>query len=180
MSAVSMMMMLGTSALQLQNAVNPLTLSADRNTWSGYTIRQIISVSNIIKSGTGGIKVTLEAPAGAPLAVLAAYIGERSGATTSFVSTPVQLLWGGSGTPTITAGTSLASDTAAFNISGSSDLIIAVYANQASRREKTGATTGYASWYKAGNDASTVSTSGYTDFSGTAAVTDFKALQVYA
>lgn len=179
MSAVSQMALLGGSMLTLQNAVTPLTLTADRGSWGNFTIRQIISSSNIIKIGTG-VQVTLEAPAGSSLAVLAAYIGERSGATTSFASTPVQLLWSGSGTPTISTGTALASDTAAFTITGSSDLIVAVYANQASRREKTGATTGYACWYKSGNDASTVSTSGYSDFSGTAAVTNFQSMQVYA
>lgn len=179
MSAVSHMALLGMASLTLQNAVTPLTLTANRATWGNFTIRQIISSANIIKAGTG-VQVTLEAPSGTSLGVLAAYIGERSGSTTSFASTPVQLLWSGSGTPTISAGTSLASDTAAFTITGSSDLIVAVYANQSNRREKTGATSGYACWYKSGNDASTVSTSGYSDFSGTAAVTDFKSMQVYA
>lgn len=182
MSAVSQMALLGGGGLSLQNAVSPLTLTADRASWgtSPITIRQIIANTNIIKTGSGGVKVTFEAAAAMALAPLAVYIGEQSGSGQAFVSTPVQLLFGGSGTPTISAGASLTSDTAAFTITGSAGLIVAMTISQTTIREKTGATTGYQLWYKAGSDASTVAATGYTDFSGTAAVSSFKALQIFA
>lgn len=167
------------NSLSLQNAVSPLTLNLDRTTWGNFTTRQLISASNIIKTGSG-VAVTIEAPAGQALSVLAAYIGERSGATTSFAATPVQLLWGGSGTPTISAGASLESDVVPFAISGSADLIVSLYANQAYRRERSGALSGYALYYKSGNDASTVSTSGYADYSSNSAIGSFKGIRVMA
>lgn len=136
--------------------------------WSGYTILTVIASAQVSNTGGSKIRVTVDAPSASTYVVGAAYIGlaATSGDPYDFESSPgpVQLTWGGSATPTFSAGSVNLSDEIVFSIPASRGLVFAMYSASSSTVRVIAAATGYSSYFKSGNDASTVNRSGYTDY----------------
>lgn len=170
-------------ALTLQDVSAPITnFNSDYTAnWANpYTHRHIIDTSAIIKTGSGGVQVTIEGPSGTTWPLNAMYIGEQSGSGQSFVTTPVPILFSGAANPTLTAGQTLTSDTAAFTVSGLAGIVIAYTFLTTNSRGATAANAGHHTWYKSGNDAASVTATGYTDFTASASAMCVKKLQVFA
>lgn len=146
-------------------------LNGDGGGWNGYTmvVRFPASVLTLPSGSITQMRVTIEAGSVEGVTITNAYIGHRAGSgdVYDFATTPVQLLWGGSGTKAIAAGVQEVSDWAIFAYDKTTDLLISAYTNGGAsvdtyRRLVTA--TGVFTYERAAtNEAGTVNkTTGYT------------------
>lgn len=135
--------------------------------WNGYTIREDMSTALLGGSATK-MKFTLQAASGSSALVSAAYvqIAAASGDPYDFDTTPVQILFGGSGSVTVPASSTVTSDEVALSIDGTRPLVMSVYFGSPATIRAYSGTSGFTSRYKFGNDATTVDTSGYFTTTG--------------
>lgn len=102
--------------------VKTISLNSDDNASENYTLRSRFTSL----SGTGPftqIRVTFAASTGEDLGIENAAVGIYAGSNTNTTATPTQLFFGGSNTITVTAGTTVTSDAAAFSFTHTDGLV---------------------------------------------------------
>lgn len=131
--------------------------------WNGFTLRQTISAADTSTSGAN-IRVTLAASSAAGCSVSKVYIQEAAGAgdTYDFSTTPVQVLFSGSGSVVLGAGGTVISDTLVFAFDHTKNYVISAHFNAVSEVRSFVAGGGSQAWSKAGDDATTVNATGYS------------------
>ena len=131
--------------------------------WAGYTSREVISSSQLSATGLTSVRVTFKAGT-AGLSLTNAYIGEAGSANAySFASTPVQLTFnGGSASAAVASNATITSDPVTFTVQPVQNLVVSSYTAGTSDYQYSAGSTGWLNYYKHANDATTVSTSGYT------------------
>lgn len=151
------------------------TQALDANTggWNNYTVvmRFAPAALTLPTAPILRIRFTFEAATTEGFQIGAAYVGHRAGAGDAydFSTTPVQILFGGSGGVTISTSSTSTSDWATFAYDKTSDLLVAWYFNSTtdSPRAKTGLSNIYNYDNGAGgNSASTVNKSGFSVTNG--------------
>ena len=158
-----------------QVATDALT-NGDSPNWNNYTIVWFYPQASLTVTGGEAIRLTIKAPSATGCTIDKCYIGQADAAysatSPSFAGTPTQVLFSGSASlSTGTGGATTLSDQATFSIPASNGLIIAVHTTASVWSVPSSAGNSPANWkfsYKSGVDeASTVSKSGYTDFTAT-------------
>jgi len=147
--------------------------------WGGYTLRQRINAANITFNAGASTRITFaSSPSVGAMNIAAAYVGvgAASGDTYDFASAPVPLLFGGASSIAVPQGTEVTSDAAAFSPVPGSNLVVSMYFSSPSSLKSTSAATGWANFYKFGNDASTVNASGYSVWTAASAVRQIEVL----
>ena len=156
-----------------KNAFFPAgALNNTSNNWGNLTLRQAISISNLIRGGSA-VKIALRAASGSTVNVAKVYIGRAAtdGSGLDFIGTPTQVLFGGSASVAIAAGTIVESDTVAYTIDATHDLIVAVYVSAGSTQNFVlGNISGNRASYYSGDVAATVSVGSGTALSNTVAI----------
>ena len=151
------------------------TLDTDGNNWNGYTVLTRIGAAALsLPSGTiSQLRVTVRAGNAEGLTISNLYVGHSnsSGDAFDYGATPTALLFGGSASKAIAAGTEETCDLASFSYNKTDDLIFAMNINGGTGsdtfRYKTGLGASINNYYKAGAlEAATVNKSGYTTNSG--------------
>ena len=142
-------------------------LDGNSATLKDVTFRQVIDAGGLSNTGRSKTRVTFQAGTSAEgLSIGVAYIGVAgAGDAYDFAATPTQILFSGVGNAVVPASGTLVSDEIAFTVPTSGNLVISFYvandaANDTARYKVTVANWLY--YFKAGNDAATVNTSGYT------------------
>lgn len=147
------------------------TPNANSAGWNAYTVRLVIAAAQFTQAGS---KCRLTVGFGANKGNIGAlYIGESAGSggtNYAFNTTPVQVLFSGSGTLSLPSGGSVVSDEILLPISGSANIVIAAYFNGTTDLRIRSGETGWYQVYKSGNDASTVAATGYSGGSVEAAL----------
>ena len=145
------------------SAAAPSSLNADGG-WSAYTIRQIIDVSKISNAGLAYVRVTFRSGSAGGVVVGSAYIGQKadSGEAYSFQSTPTELKFSGVSGFSISANTSIVSDTTVFTIPTGKSILVTYYVSSGYMRQKS-SETGWQVYYDSINNPSTVTVSGYSN-----------------
>lgn len=138
-----------------------LSSSGNSNGWGGYTLRSVIPASDLI-AGSKLRLILRGASSGTDLAVSKAYIGLQaaSGDAYDFATAPVQVLVGGSGSFSVPTGATVTSDEILLSIDGTKNLVLAVACTAGDMA--THSRTDWMKYEKAGSDAATVDTSGYS------------------
>ena len=131
------------------------------NTFDGQTARYIIPAASISTTGamlrlTFGFRV-------ANWTFSKVYIGHKAAAGDAydFDSAPTAVLFSGVAGGTVTAG-GLQSDATTFALDETKDLIVAIYHASSTDVPRDDGSTGYALYYKAGDDAATQDATGYS------------------
>jgi len=135
------------------------------SSWNGETMRQRIDTSVITNpDGLASVRVKLQSSSGTSADINKAYIGiaATAGDAFDFASTPVQITFGGNNSVTIPANSEVISDEITISIPAGSSLIVSAYMPTASGLKAKSALAGWQGYYKAGDDAATVDTSGYS------------------
>lgn len=146
--------------------------ASDQAGWSNVTKVQFIPQSSLAATGGTQVRLTLKCPASVGSAITAMYIGQASASysatSPAFASTPVQILVGGSGTITLSAGGSdVLTDVASFVMPSANGLCVSWQVTSSSNFSNSGnaSPTGWKISYKStASDANTVAKSGYTDY----------------
>lgn len=127
--------------------------------WSGFTQRQRFGSALVV----AGTKIRLTAAANIA-AVGAMYVGiaATSGDNYDFATTPVQVTFSGSGSVNIGMASQVLSDEIPLTILTGDAILVASYFSGTSTIMAQAGVTNRNSYYKAGNDASTVNASGYS------------------
>jgi hypothetical protein len=131
--------------------------------WDGYTARAVIP-AGFIYTGAPVARVVFKGAFSATVAAISvAYIGEGAGGGSySFASTPTQLFVRGSASFTIPQyGALIVTDPVLFAVKEDREHVVSYFMSGTSSLAVLSASAG-ASYYKIGNDASTVSATGYT------------------
>ncbi len=176
MTAVSAAMFAAVVAGTWQTAAGPLTGDGDNGGWNGFTIRIVIANAQLsFPVGTSQIRVTFEAGSvggGEGLTISSAYVDNGAGAGDAYdfngtaAGAPYQLLFGGLGSTTLSAGAQSASDGVGFSRVAGRDLVISMHINGGTGSDtfRSKATqTGWVSYYKvAVSEAATVNATGYS------------------
>lgn len=143
------------------------TLDKNQTTASNTTFRVRISSSQFV-AGNGGskIRITLEGATSGSITFSAIYVGKAaSSGSYAFATTPQQVLFSGSSSVTPPTSSTVVSDEVSFSLDTSSDLVVSLYASGSGTVRAKTTLTGWATYYKSGNDASTVAATGYTSSS---------------
>lgn len=146
-----------------------VTLDTDGDGLNGFTIVVGFAVAALtLPAGNiTRVRFTFRAGNAQALTVTNAYVGHAAGSGDAydFSTTPVQILWGGSGTKAIAANTEEVSDWVTFAYNKTSALLVAYYlgggtsVDMARYKNSVSNVTDY---NKAANDAATVNKTGYT------------------
>jgi hypothetical protein len=91
--------------------------------WTGYTVRQILPAASISVSGDR-VRVSFMGGDTAPLLLDNVSIVERSGATSSGVTTPTEFMFGGTSGGTAPAGANIFSDWLDYAVDSSKDYLL--------------------------------------------------------
>jgi len=151
-----------------------LTLNTDADEQIGQThVERVAAAAMTLPSGViTQVRICFEAGSTEQFTITNAYVGHRAGVGDAydFSTTPVQLLFSGSESVTISAGTTQWSDWVAFAYNKTSDMLIAFYFGGGTGadmvRYVTGLGANYDHFNKAANDAATVDKTGYGTSSG--------------
>ena len=136
--------------------------------WGAANRRQVIKASDVLVNASSITIDFTAAAATAGLDIALAYIGEAAatGDAYDFASTPTQILFSGAASASLSIGETLTSDTVAYSVDSSKDLIISIGITNASaaKARAESPSTGNDMYYKAGasSDAGTVDVTGYT------------------
>lgn len=139
--------------------------------WSGFTVRLVVAAAQFTQAGNPS-RFTINFGSN-PGNIGALYVGESAGSggtNYAFATTPVQVLFSGSGTLSLPTGGIVTSDSVGLSITGSADIVIAAYFNGSTDLRIRSGETGWYQVYKGGNDASTVAATGYSGGSVEAAL----------
>lgn len=146
-----------------------VTLDTDGDGLNGFTIVVGFAVAAFtLPSGAiTGTRVTFRAGNVQGLTITNAYIGHAAGSGDAydFDTTPVQLLWSGSGTKAIAANSEEATDLSAFAYNKTSNLLVAYYMNGGTTVDNARYKLSVANvtdYNKVANDAATVNKTGYS------------------
>lgn len=136
-------------------------LTNNGGNWAGGLTSRILIPSSALMAASK-VRLTLRGGS-ASFNVAQAAIGLRAttGDAYDFAATPVTVTAGGSGSFTIPAGDDIVTDQVSLTIPSGRDIVFAFYAAAGGGRFAT-ATAGWASYYKAANDVTTVNATGYT------------------
>lgn len=155
------------------NAFGPITADGNDVGWNGFTLRQRIDAAALANFDKDLCRVTIHAAiASEGFSVSKVYIALKAAAGDpyDYASAPTQLLFGGASGFSIATGTSIVSDSAAFAIpAAAAGVVIAWVANNGTA-DNTRSKVTQAScfpYFKAGDDATTINATGYTDYSVT-------------
>lgn len=148
------------------------SLSAgDTTGWANSTHVQYIPQASLAATGGTQVRITLKPPAATGSTITGIYIGQCSASfsatSPAFAATPVQILYGGSGSKTLTAGgANQLSDAASFVMPSSNGLCIAWQFTTSSNMpySAVGSPSGWGISYKSGADAATVAKVSYTNY----------------
>lgn len=143
--------------------------------WNGFNMRQVIDSSLLSTSGTS-VRMTLEAASTSGCSIDAMYIGHAAAAgdVYDFDGGQVQVLVGGSGSFSISIGSTVTTDSISFAFDHTKNLVIAAHFNAASGVQSH-ALVNAANWFKsAANETSVSDVTGYTQsaFGGAACQPD--------
>jgi hypothetical protein len=150
-------------------------LDTDGGALNGLTlVQRIAAAAMTLPAGTiTQMRFSFQAGNAEGLVITNAYVQHRAGAGDAydFSTTPIQILFGGSGTKTIAATTTEVSDWVTFAYDKTTDLLISFYSGGGTTndtmRYKTGLnTTNFSDYFKTANDAATVNKTGYTANAG--------------
>lgn len=156
---------------------NPVTLQSlniDDDSWTDFTLRQ--PVANGFGSLTAGnyIRIGFSSSTTQGMTISKCYVGIMSG-TIDFASAPTAVTFsGGSAGFSLAANQSIMSDTIPFVLGSSDGIVISLYfpsghsADDAPRRRNTPSPSPGQAKYKAGDDAITQTTAGYSNVTGNA------------
>lgn len=150
----------GSWLVSLTQAPNSYTSLATNN-----TVRVVLKSALLSYTGLVYARVTFQSQdATNGLTVSKAYIGAAASAGSyAFAATPRQLLFSAAANFAIGVNTTQVSDGVAFSIPASTDIVISFHISALSGfGGKSGLASGNRLYYKAGDDAATVSASGYT------------------
>jgi hypothetical protein len=156
-----------TSAPTWTTVKGPTTLNNDANGYGGYTLRERLPASVLTDIAGTQMRITLHAASGTQTVITKMYVGLKGAGNFDFATTPVQVLFSGSASKTVTAGSGpYTSDAFSLTYDGTSDLVIAIYSSAALNSNSylslaAPQTTTVA--YKLGDDAITTTVSGYTN-----------------
>lgn len=147
-----------------------VTLNSDSNGWNSFTgvIRVQASAMTLPSGGITQVRLKLRAGSSEGFTVTNMYIGHRAAAGDAydFATTPVQVLFGGSASKVIAAGTTEWSDWASFAYNKTDDLLGAFYCAGGSSSDMLRyalSVTGAEKYDKVANDAATVNKTGYSN-----------------
>jgi len=141
-------------------------LGTDSTGWQGFNLRQWINSSLLSVSGSN-VRLTLQAHSAAPCTIGDIYIGHQAAAGDAydFDGNQAQIKVAGSGSFTITSGSSVVTDSAVFSLDKTKNLIVAVYFSigSASSVSSANAVSNVAAYFTSGADEASVSNaaSGY-------------------
>ena len=140
------------------------TFTQNSNAWNGFTVRQVIPSSAISNVGGTATRVTFHSGGLSGCVFDAAYIGHAAAAGDAydFESTPVQLLFSGSGGATMGINVSLVSDSCSFIIQSGKNIVISAHFSGVSEIKASTSMTGWQGYYKNASDAATVNATGYS------------------
>lgn len=141
--------------------------------WNGYTLRQRIEAAQLSNLQGSGSRITFRSSVSAGgMTIAKAYIGQAAttGDTYDFAATPIQLLFAGMANVTVAQNAEVQSDEAEFYPATGQPLLLSMYFNAASATYSKNTQTGWLSYYKAGDSAAAVNTSGYTPWRAATAV----------
>jgi hypothetical protein len=99
------------------------TLDSDGAGWEGYTLRQVLPASGV-SSGGHRVKLTFRGHSSSSCRVDNASIVERSGSTAHGVATPTQVFFSGSSGVTISANSTVTSDSVDFFVDPEKDYLV--------------------------------------------------------
>jgi hypothetical protein len=173
----------GTRQTVLSNTLSDNTT----HTWSGYTARMFIPQASLGVTGGTQVWLSLKANSSDAISIASMYVQRAaagySATSPAFDATPVQVLFSGVASVTVSANTTTISDAATLAIPTSQGLLISFHISDATNiRFPTNTTTPAAAImsYKNASDAATVAASGYTDFSGTTKIGLISLIEVLA
>jgi len=129
--------------------------------WSNYTTRSIIDSAQITLGSGTSFAITLEAPSATGITLDAVYVCVLSG-TYGCAAAPVQVLFGGQGSTTISGGQSIVGDS--FTLSGlgaGNSIVVAIHQTTSPIRTMT-AIGNNKMYFLLGNDASNQNPGTYT------------------
>lgn len=146
------------------------SLALDTNSpgWNGWTIVNVFEVAGLtLPAGSiTHVRATFQKAVSEGYSIGSCYVGHKasSGDAYDFASTPTQMLFGGSGSKTVTTTADEVTDWIEFVYNKTSGLTFAWYINSAvdSLIYKGGQTTRQM-WYKGANEPSTVNKTGFTN-----------------
>lgn len=144
-------------------------LSPQAPTWttqSGYnnvTIR-VVMLAGVISGSKLRLRFQASASQSTVVSHVYVQIGSTSGDPYDFASTPVEVMFGGAAGFSLTADQYIDSDDVALPLAISDSLVVSfVVASTNVQRRASNYVPGFRMYYKAGNDATTQNTSGYTE-----------------
>ena len=154
-------------AIGLQTTVPDQVFDFTTFGWANYAVRQLIDASLIQYSGSS-IQVKFHAQAaGEGIAFSSVYVGHQasSGDVYDFDGNQVQLLFGGSGSVTVAAGTTQTSDEVDFDLDSTKNLIVSMGVANDSNNDTfaTYSSSDYTVYWKAAaaGEAGTTDVTGY-------------------
>lgn len=134
--------------------------------WNGYTYRIRLTDAALTNISGSQVRLTLEAGSTEGLTVTKTYIGLESGGNFQFAS-PVQMLFAGSASTTISAGQQKTTDAAVLAVDGVSTLVASIYTNGGSGSDMYRVSAWSGAQYKLADEAATTGAlSGYTGITG--------------
>lgn len=148
------------------------SLTLNSNGWTGYTgvIRIPASAMALPSGSITRIRFRLQAGSTEGFTVTNMYTEHRAGSGDpyDFATTPVQVLFAGSASKVIAAGTQEWSDWVTFAYDKTNDLLASFYCNGGSSSDMLSyaTSTGATKYEKIANDAATVNKTGYSTASG--------------
>ncbi|RTL52891.1 MAG: hypothetical protein EKK40_07010 [Bradyrhizobiaceae bacterium] len=124
-------------------------VAGDNDDGTAYGLRTLLTTSILSAPSNGSaIRVTFSASTGNNLPVTAAYVGHKGASAPNFDGNQKQLLFGGSGSVTITANSSITSDLLNFSFDKTKDLIISVGTTSLHMKTGNPSATGYTAYNK--------------------------------
>lgn len=153
-----------------QESVSDWVLNSNSAGWENFTLRQAISEGQIDESGNY-VRLSFKGGSTEALTINKAFIGIRSGTSgADFAAAPKPILFSGVANVTIPANTTTMSDPVALVIGPSDGLVVSFFvpvgssaADSLLMRDVSGLGSTYVSIFKAGDDTTTLTASGYTN-----------------
>jgi 6-phosphogluconolactonase (cycloisomerase 2 family) len=145
--------------------VGPVTLAGSDSGWSPVTIRHVIDAGQVLVSGSS-VQLVFKASGAGVFAPTKVYIGHVGGGADPYdfeFATQVTFNSGSAGF-SISAGATITSDIISFGLDATRDLVVSYYMPTDDGMATTTGLTGWSTYHKLGDDASTTDASGYTDY----------------
>lgn len=149
--------------------------SSDESGWNGYTLRQWLDWSTLVGAAATKLRITMQGGSADTVTVGNVYVqtaGTVDADSANYSTTPIEVLFSGGSGFTSTNGSLEVSDPISISVGSGDDLVVGFYIGTGDvlRRRSSGSGSTQEQYYKTGNDASTVTTSGYSHYTGHAGV----------